>query len=134
MSGDAEQHRVISFPANDSLEILLVFNPNQQNLQSPAFVKHPAYSIEYYGQSRKLGDGIEDRLARYCRILVFSSTGSEMAKLLGDMPVKHSSRIQMSREVAGPGAPIRGEKRVCRYRRSHPAEGCRADPGDRSEH
>jgi len=55
MTSYAEENGIISFPTNDSLEILLVFDPHQQNLQSPAFVKHPANSIEDDGQSRKLG-------------------------------------------------------------------------------
>jgi len=127
MTSDTEQHGVISFPPDDSLEILLVFDPHQQNLQGPTLVKHPANSIEYDGQRRKLGDGIkETRAILQNPRLQFDGIGDGEA-------VKHSSRLQMSREVAGLVVPVRGEKKVCRYTRLRPAARCRADPGDHSE-
>jgi hypothetical protein len=53
------QHRVVAFPTDDPLEILLVFDPHQQDLKGPSLIEHSPNTIDHHGQGRQFGDGIE---------------------------------------------------------------------------
>ena len=50
--GEIVQDGVVTFPAQDSLEVLLVFDPHHQDLEASPLVEHPAQSVEDNGEGR----------------------------------------------------------------------------------